>query len=137
MKKYIRILADDVAFTATQLDAIDGAEPSVEHPNAVSNLANLITNIPRGRVFCRVANTDGANPITVTIESTAVVSEGSSGNLTVEDPVITIAHDEVVMLGPWTANFEQGSPNASKIRLTWNCGSVAEADVDVEVYKIV
>lgn len=137
MKKYMRILADDVAFTATQLDAIDGAQPSVEHPNAAGNLSNLITNTPRGRVFCRVVNTDGANSITVTVESTAVVAEGSSGNLTVEDPVITIAHDEVVMLGPWSTNFEQASPNVGKVRLTWACGSVSEDDVDVEVYKIV
>jgi len=137
MKKYMRILADDVAFTATQLDAIDGAEPSVEHPNAAGNVSNLITNTPRGRVFCRVANTDGANSITVTAVSTAVVVEGSSGNLTVEDPVITLAHGEVKVLGPWSTNFEQIAPNAGKVRLTWACGSVSEADVDVEVYKIV
>lgn len=133
-KTYPRILADDAPLTAVALNALTGITPTIAHPNAADNKKNAVTNTPRGRVFCRITNNDATDPITVTEESTAVVSEGSSGNLVVTNPAITLAATVSKVIGPWSQNFENLT---GKVILSWTLGTVDEADVDIETFKIV
>lgn len=132
-KTYPRILVDDVPLTAVALNALTGITPTIAHPNADPNNKNAVTNTPRGRVFCRITN-NGGTSITVTEEATAVVVEGSSGNLVVTNPGITIAATVSKVIGPWSQNFENLT---GKVILSWTLGAVDETDVDIETFKIV
>lgn len=119
-----------------QLDGIDGIEPISTNPDVSGN---LILNSPRGRVFARISNTNASYDCAVAMVTTKVVAEGSSGNLTVQDPSVSIPSQESRVIGPWTDNFENGS---NQIELAWsNVGAggteVPVADVDIEVFKIV
>jgi hypothetical protein len=138
MKKYMRIMVDDVELTAVQLNALIPPTPTVEHPNGADlgvsgNEVNLIPNTPRGRVFTRITN-NGASTITITLDATATVTEGSSGSLAVTDPAPTILAGASKVIGPFSANFER---TGSKVAITWTRNTVASADIDIETYKIV
>jgi hypothetical protein len=138
MKKYMRIMVDDVELTAVQLNALIPPVPTVEHPNGADlvtpgNEVNLIPNTPRGRVFARITN-NGASTITITLDATATVTEGSSGSLAVADPAPTIVTGASKVIGPFSANFER---TGSKVAITWTRNTVASADIDIETYKIV
>ena len=65
--------------------------------------------------------------ITATFLSSAVVAEGSA-SLDVEDVAVTIANGSAKLCGPWTANFEQATPNAGQVWINWT-GDAAQSDV--------
>lgn len=123
------------ALTPEQLNAITGLNPTKYDADSAND--NTIENSPVGYVFARIQNNNSSGySCQVTAVSTKTVTEGSSGNLAVQDPAVVIpGSGGVRVIGPWSANF--GDP----VTLQWDMELtptevVDDTDLDIEVFKI-
>jgi len=123
----------DLSTNAKTLDAAGG---DLGDDNGI-----MLISSPRGRAFLLVQNGNSDNACDVTAVSTQEVTEGSSGTLEVEDPVVSIPADGSAIIGPFSQNFELASPNAGKVAIDFadggGVGSLAATDITLNALHLV
>ena len=143
MKRYRRFYDHSgyTDLTLTQLNALTGVALLGSAVNPDVTNGNKIHNSPRGRVFLAIRNnsTTPGEDLQIDIPTPVTVTEGSSGDLTVQDPQITVGDGEEVLIGPFSSNFEDNDPSAGYVVFDWTeiGGLDASTDVDIQAYKIV